>query len=301
MKQAIALDLGGTSLKGALVDAEGNLSAQMHESVAGQDRDQMVATIVETIKKLEGKTDDVAGVGLGMPGPLDPFNGIVLVTPNLPFKEPFPIKDVLGKETGLDVIVNNDANCAALGEAWGGAGAGAKNIVLLTLGAGIGGGLVLNGELFMGSTGLAGELGHTTVAEDGPVCGCGVRGCFESFANAGAIVAAAQEKIDKEINDTKQVAELALEGNEDAKAIWEEEGKWLGIAVANYINIFNPEFVILGGAISGAWDLFEKRMMEEIEDRAFSMMVEDAQVVAAKLGNDAGILGAARLVFDKNS
>jgi len=299
MKQVISLDLGGTSLKGALVDEKGAVGARERESTVDLNKDAMVAAMVGMIKKLQEQAKgEVAGVGVGSPGPLNPFDGVILITPNLPFKEPFLMKEVLEKEIGLKVVVNNDANMAVLGEAWKGAAAGAKNVVLLTLGTGIGGGLILNGELYMGSNGLGAELGHITIAEDGPLCGCGVHGCFEGLASGTAIINKAREEIDKDISEVKEVAGLYKE-NEAAKKIWEEEGKWLGIAVANYINIFNPEFVILGGAISGAWSLFEKRMMEEVEDRAFSMIADKVQVTVATLGNDAGIVGAARLVFDR--
>lgn len=299
MSHVIALDLGGTSLKGALVDADGAIGAREQVSTVGQDKDKIVATIVAMVKNLQGAAGDVAGVGLGMPGPLDPFSGVVHVTPNLPFKEPFPMKDVLEKETGLRVLVNNDANLAALGEWWKGAAVGAKNVVMLTLGTGIGGGLIIDGKLFMGSNGFGAELGHITIANDGPPCGCGATyGCFEALASGTAIIRAAQEEISPKIDNAKQVEELAQQGNEAARAIWEDEGKWLGIAIANYLNIFNPDMVIVGGAIAGAWPLFERRMREEVRSRAFDVMTEHAKIAPAQLGNDAGITGAAKMVYD---
>lgn len=299
MSQVIALDLGGTSLKAALVDAEGVIAAREQASTVGQDKDQIVATIVAMVKNLQGAAGEVAGVGLGMPGLLDPFSGVVHITPNLPFKEPFPMKEVLERETGLRSFVNNDANLAALGEWWKGAAAGAKNVVILTLGTGIGGGLIIDGKLFMGSKGFGAELGHITIANDGPPCGCGAAyGCFEALASGTAIIRAAQEEINPKIENAKQVEELAQQGNEAARAIWEDEGKWLGIAIANYLNIFNPDTVIVGGAIAAAWPLFERRMMEEVRARAFRVMVDHAKIMPAKLGNDAGIVGAARMVLE---
>ena len=209
------------------------------------------------------------------------------------------MKEVLEKETGLPVLVNNDANVAVLGEAWLGAARGAKNVVLLTLGTGIGGGLIIDGELYMGSNGFGGELGHITLDADGPACGCGGRGCFEALASASAVIRAAQEKIDSSVVDTKRVAEFAAQGDATAQEIWNEEGRWLGIAIASYLNIFNPEYVVLGGGVAGAWPLFEKSMRAEISSRAFAVMVEHAKIVPAALGNDAGIIGAGKLVWDK--
>lgn len=299
MPHVIALDLGGTSLKGALVDRDGAIGARDQQSTSGQDKEGIVATIVAMVKKLQNNTDAVEGVGLGMPGPLDPFSGVVHTTPNLPFKEPFPMKEVLEKETGLRVLVNNDANLAALGEWWKGAAAGVKNVVMLTLGTGIGGGLIIEGKLFIGSGGFGAELGHITIANDGPPCGCGAAyGCFEALASGTAIIRAAQEEINPKITNAKEVEDLAQQGNEAARAIWEDEGKWLGIAIANYLNIFNPDAVIVGGAIAAAWPLFERRMREEIRARAFDMMVGHATIMPAQLGNDAGITGAARMVLD---
>ncbi len=299
MPQIIALDLGGTSLKGAVVDDRGVISAREKEATQSKTREEIVAIIAEMVRRLTKHAPDVRGVGLGMPGPLDPFSGTVLVTPNLPFKEPFPIKEVLEKEIGLSVLMNNDANMAVLGEWWKGAAVGAHNAVMLTIGAGIGGGLILNESLYMGSRGLGAELGHVTIASDGPACGCGVPyGCFEALASGTAIVRAAQEKMGSHIENVKQVEELARKGNEVARVLWAEEGKWLGIAIANYLNIFNPDVVIVGGAIAAAWPLFEQRMREEIQARAFAVMVTHARIVPAQLGNDAGIVGAAKMVWD---
>lgn len=299
MLQVIALDLGGTSLKGALVDENGAIGARDQQSTVGADRDGIVSAIVTMIKKLQGEGGDIAGVGLGMPGPLDPFSGVVHVTPNLPFKEPFHMREVLEKETGFRVLVNNDANLAALGEWWKGAAAGTRNAVILTLGTGIGGGLIIEEKLFMGSKGFGAELGHITIASDGPACGCGAAyGCFEALASGTAIIRAAQEEVSQKIDNAEAVAKLAQEGNEAARAIWDDEGKWLGIAIANYLNIFNPDVVIIGGAIAGAWSLFEPRMMEEIRGRAFRVMMEHAKITPAALGIDAGIAGAARMVLE---
>ena len=299
MLHVIALDLGGTSLKGALVDENGAIGVREQQSTVGADRDGIVRAIVEMVKKLQAAGGEVAGVGLGMPGPLDPFSGVVHITPNLPFKEPFPMKETLEKETSLRVLVNNDANLAAFGEWLKGAAAGARNAVMLTLGTGIGGGLIIEGKLFMGSGGFGAELGHITIASDGPICGCGaLYGCFEALASGTAIIRAAQEEISPKVDNAEAVAKLAQEGNEVARAIWEDEGKWLGIAIANYLNVFNPDVVIVGGAIAAAWPLFERRMMEEVNARAFAVMREHVKVVPAALGNDAGIIGAARMSWD---
>ncbi len=292
MKKVIALDLGGTSLKGALVDEQGNITMRETAQTAGLDKDSVVSAVIKMIKSFAHE-GDVQSVGMGMPGPLDPHKGIVLVTPNLPFKEPFAMKDHLEKETGLTVSLNNDANMAVLGEQWMGAAKGAHTVVMLTLGTGIGGGLIIDGKLFSGSRGLGAELGHITISSD-EASG----GNFERLASASALVEKAQNQIDPDISDALAVEDLAHEGNEVAKKIYEDEGRYLGIAIANYINIFNPEYVILGGGMAKGWDLFEQTMREEIRKRAFPMIADSAQILQAELGNDAGLLGAAKLALD---
>ena len=292
MKKVIALDLGGTSLKGAVVDEDGGIGIRMEEPTAELSKEDLVSVIVEMLKNLS-EEGDVKMVGMGMPGPLDPFSGTVLVTPNLPFKEPFEMKDVLEKETGLTVHINNDANMAVLGEQWMGAAKGASTVVMLTLGTGIGGGIIIDGKLFMGSRGLGAELGHVTISSDEES-----DGNFERLASASALIKKAQDQIDPQISDALHVEDLAHEGNEIAKKIYEDEGRYLGIAIANYINIFNPEFVILGGGMAKGWDLFEQTMRDEIKKRAFPMIADSAQILPAELGNDAGLLGAAKLALD---
>lgn len=293
MKKVIALDLGGTSLKGAIVDEDGSIGIKQTEQTEGLDKDGVVAAVVKMIEDLAKEDKRITTVGMGMPGPLDPHSGVVLVTPNLPFKEPFPMKEYLEKQTGLDVHINNDANMAVLGEQWMGAAKGAKTVVMLTLGTGIGGGLIIDGKLFDGSRGLGAELGHVTISSDEQS-----GGNFERLASASALVKKAQEQIDPQISDALHVEDLAHEGNEMAKKIYEDEGRYLGIAIANYINIFNPEFVILGGGMAKGWDLFEETMREEVAARAFPMIAQSAQILPAELGNDAGLLGAAKLALE---
>ena len=298
---SIGVDLGGTNLRVAAVDQNGGIIDRISEpanfaagpgQVAGA-----IAGVVNALRKRHGK-DRLAGVGIGVPGYIDIEAGIVVEAANLPGFTGFPIRDRVQEHLGIPIILENDANAAALGEMWMGAGRSVKDLILLTLGTGIGGGIVSDGQVLHGFSGMAGEFGHMTVFPDGNPCGCGNSGCLEKHASASAIAAMGRMMyFDSEIKSAADVYALALEGNERAKRVFESMGRALGIAIASLINVFNfPLYLISGGPLP-AWDLFSPPMFCEIKKRSFTFVRTGTRVERALLGADAGLFGAAYLPF----
>ena len=241
---------------------------------------------------------DVVGVGVGIAGPTQSRAGKFIQSPNTTIGENVPIREMVNERTGLQTIIHNDANAAMFGEIWKGAAHDADSAFLITLGTGIGGGIVVDGEVFDGGYGVGAELGHVRLSMSGPKCALGTPGCFESLANAPRVVSLAQDVIDPNITDSKQVYDLAKEGNKEALAIWEEVGRWIGIAVGNYINIINPKYCLIGGNMAEAWEFFEATMFEEAKRSSYPEHFAMAEIKKAQLGNDAGVFGMAHAVFD---
>lgn len=299
MHHAIAIDFGGTAIKGAVLSDAGQIQARhQHPTEAAKGADAVLQNIFSVIDTLRAQAPGVTSVGIGAPAPIQSAAGIGTQFPNLPLPDNFPIRDIVQKHIGLPVVVHNDANAAMIGEAWMGAAKDASSAVMFTLGTGIGGGVIINGKLFDGGFGLGAELGHIRVSLEGPSCGLGVPGCFEMLASAQAVVRMGKERISKDITDSKQVYDLAKSGDERAIAIWREIGMWIGIGVGNYINIFNPQYFIIGGNMAAAWELFEPSMMEEARRRSYPALFSLCTITQAQLGNDAGVYGAARAAFD---
>jgi glucokinase len=308
----IGVDLGGTNLRAAAVDLEGNLLEQFQistDTTAG--REKVVEDIVAGIRKVqEGHSGDtLVGIGVGVPGLIYLEKGVIAKAPNLPGWEDFPLRDLLESELKCPVILENDANAAALGEVWIGAGHDVDDLVLLTLGTGIGGGIISHGRILHGYLGMAGELGHITVEpHSGVRCGCGNYGCVEAHASATAIARMGEEAV--AIGSSRELAALkeehgeltallveraARDGDPEAIKIYERMGCWLGRAIANLVNIFNfPLYLMAGGVVAG-WKLFAPSMFEEIEKRSVTYRESDTRVKKAKLGNKAGLFGAAYL------
>ncbi len=300
---SIGVDLGGTNLRVAAIDSGGQILDRVSIPVvydAGPD--QVVCKIVEVIQRIESRLDGsgLRGVGIGVPGFIDTEAGVVVGSANLPGFTGFPIRSHIERELKTHIILENDANAAALGEMWMGAGKGVKDLLLMTLGTGIGGGIVTDGKILRGFRGMAGEVGHMTVFPDGYPCGCGNCGCLEKHASASAIAAMGQMmhfgNNEREIT-AKRVFELALEGNARAKLIFESVGRALGIAIGNLINLFNFPLYLLSGGPLPAWDLFAPTMFGEINKRSFNFAGSGTRVQRALLGADAGLFGAAYLPF----
>lgn len=314
---AVAVDFGGTNIRAAAVDKQGTIQRRIKRPAFAKHGKRSVSTnILSAIETIHGTIpkNQLKGVGLAIAGALDLRRGIIRHSPNLPGCDNYPIRDELqaGFLKPVPVIVENDANAAAVGERWKGAGRGVDNLLCLTLGTGIGGGIILNGKLVHGADGMAGELGHITVIPDGPRCQCGNYGCLEALASATAITREAskafrahppgksptQSKEKEKPITAEMVYRLAEAGDPVSRKIYSLMGKYLGIGIASLINIFNPEMVVIGGGVSCAWDLFTPSMQEEIEKRAFKIPAQRVRIVPAACGDDAGLLGAAHLVFN---
>jgi glucokinase len=302
---SIGLDLGGTNLRAATIDSQG----KMLDKIAGatnfvEGREAVLSDIVAAIQQLRGRQggDGLAGIGIGVPGFIRMKEGFITNSNNLPYFENFPIRDAIEQRLGTRVILENDANAAALGEKWIGAGQGVDDLVMLTLGTGIGGGIIAGGHVLRGFVGMAGELGHITVVPDGNPCGCGNRGCLEKHASATAVTAMAHLMHLGENLTSKDVYDLARREDEagvKARAIWQAVGEALGVALATMVNTFNFPLYVLSGGVLPAWEFFAPPMMETIRRRSFTFRATETQIKQAALGNEAGLFGAAYLPWSE--
>jgi glucokinase len=237
----------------------------------------------------------LAGIGIGVPGFILLKQGIIRNSNNLACLEDFPIRDEIERRLSTHVILENDANAAALGEKWMGAGRDVDDLVLLTLGTGVGGGIISGGRVLQGYLGMAGELGHITVVPNGNPCGCGNQGCLEKHASATAVTAMANLLRLGENLTARQVYDLALGGNQKAASIFASMGQALGVALATLVNTFNFPLYLLSGGVLAAWDLFAPPMLEEARRRSFTFRTTATRIEKATLGNEAGLFGAACL------
>lgn len=314
-RYAVGVDLGGTKILSALVD-EGGVVHQRHRMATPQQGpESVVAAIASSVQTgLQGSRageGDVVGVGVGAPGPLDPRSGVVFQPPNLAGWYNVPLADLLRRRLELPVFVENDANAAALGEWWVGAGRGVHDLVYITVSTGIGGGLIINDALVHGVSGTAGEIGHITIDIHGPRCVCGNTGCLEVLASGKAIARMAREAIaarrstkvlelaggDTERITAEVVATAARQGDAVAREIFDQAGTYVGVAVASVVNLLNPAKVVIGGGVSKAGDLLFAPVRRTVRERAFERPARDAEIVPAALGDDVGVVGAAAVVF----
>ena len=297
---SIGVDLGGTNLRAAAIDRAGTMLEKAEGATplsAGPDA--VVADIVASILKVRasGGAERLVGVGIGTPGFIIMDKGIITESPNLPGFENFAMRDEIERLLQAPVLLENDANAAALGEKWMGAGRDVDDLVLLTLGTGIGGGIISNGEVLHGFVGMAGELGHMTVIPGGNPCACGNNGCLEKHASATAVTAMARMMGLGENLTAKDVCELALAGNPKAQVVFERMGVALGMALATLVNIFNFPLYLLSGGVLPAWELFAPAMFDEITRRSLVFRHTTTRIEKATLGNEAGLFGAAYLPF----
>jgi glucokinase len=299
---SIGLDLGGTNLRAAAIDRTGRMLGRVAgHTQYSEGREAIISDMVESIDSLrrEFGKESLAGIGIGVPGFISLKEGIIRNCANIPDLENVPIREEIGRRLETTVILENDANAAALGEKWIGAGRDHDDLVMLTLGTGIGGGIISNGKVLRGFMGMAGELGHITAVPYGNPCGCGNRGCVEKHGSATAIVAQARMLGLGADLTAKDVYDMAVAGNERAKMIFCGVGEAIGIVLAMLVNAFNfPLYLLAGGGI-GAWDLFAPAMLEETRRRSFTFRVTETRVEKAKLGNEAGLFGAAYLPWSE--
>lgn len=314
------VDLGGTSTKLAFISQSGEIIDKWQISTdvnnKGKNIIKNIADSLDNALTMLGKTkDDLAGIGMGVPGPVDYTNGVVYQSVNIGWPDYYPVKELLEKDSALPVFIDNDANCAALGEMWKGSGVGARNLILVTLGTGVGGGVIIEERIVQGVTGAAGEIGHITcIPEGGARCNCGKTGCLETIASATGVVRLANEKL-KAIHELGNSTLLVTKENDPitAKAVFdgaragdflcleviEEVSLYLGMALANLGCTINPEKLVIGGGVSKAGDILLDKVQEYFERFAFPRVRLSTKLALASLGNDAGVIGAARLV--KNS
>ena len=300
-----AADLGGTHLRGATVDRDGKIRFRFKQNTPQvKDANAIVDAIVAAVRE---SGDEISAVSLVVPGTVNVEEGAVVTAPNLPCLDGFRLAEALTEQLDLPAILENDANAAAVGEMWQGAAIGCNTIICVTLGTGVGGGIILNGQLWRGVDGAAAEIGHMCVDPFGGVaCTCGSRGCLEVFASATAIVRMTREASPRypdsvlhgqEDRTAETIFEAGQQGDDLALEIFRRMGVYLGIGLANLINILNPEMIVIGGGVVNGWDLFEKHMHQQVEERAFPLLAARVKIVRAKCGDDAGLLGAARLAF----
>ncbi|MCL6472706.1 MAG: ROK family protein [Firmicutes bacterium] len=311
---AIALDVGGTKLSGAIVDAEGHILSMLKTDTPDGTADNVIAAInnqIERLIELSAEAGEVAGIGLAVAGTIDWKHGIVVQSPNLPFSE-LHLKDIIEARFGLTAFMDNDGNLAAWGEKYYGVAKDAQDFVGLTIGTGIGGGIVIGGCLYRGATGSAAEIGHMVIEATGPRCTCGSYGCFEEMASGRALVRLAKEKIEQNkqsiiLESAKgkvenitgpMITEAAQKQDKVALEVFCEAGFWLGIGLNNIINIFNPELVVIGGGAAEAGELLLAPARDVVAERTLHPNQDVARIVLSKLGNRAGMLGAAALVFN---
>jgi glucokinase len=294
---SIGLDLGGTNLRAAAIDRHGDLLHRLEgRTQYSEGREAILTDMVDAIASLRNRqgAPGLAGIGVVVPGYISLEEGVVLKCGNIPGLENFPLREELSRRLNAPVILENDANAAALGERWMGAARGVDDLVLLTLGTGIGGGIVCGGRMVRGFLGMAGEIGHITVVPNGLPCGCGNRGCLEKHASATAVCAMARLLGLGDLT-SKQVYERAVAGDEKARTIFVCMGEALGVALAMLVNTFNAPLYLLSGGMLGAWDFFAPAMLEEARRRSFSLRTTNTRVERAQLGGEAGLFGAACL------
>ena len=307
-KYVVGVDLGGTKIYTALVDLEGNIIKEKTvETLANEGEQAVMGRIIDTINYVIDGTDkdSIRSIGIGSPGPLDVKNGIIIQNSNLPFKN-FAIVKTIRETYDLPTYLDNDANVATLGEFMFGAGKGTENMVFITASTGIGGGAVINGKLFRGTTGNALEVGHTIVANEGPRCGCGNIGCAEALGSGTAIGKRAKEAVATNVETSlknyenvtsKEVFKEAANGDRVAKNILETSLNYLGIAVANTITNFDPEKVVIGGGVINGGSIVLDTIRRVVGERALKTFADSCTVEKAVLGGKAGVLGAAALAI----
>ncbi len=306
--EAIGVDLGGTKMLLGVLDGDSKAVWESRERSAGEGESELVELLIREVEEARAERPAVEVIGMGIPATIDHEKGLAVAAVNLPI-ENLPIRDIVLERTGLPTFVDNDANVAALAEHLFGAARGARNAVMLTIGTGIGGGLILGGEIYRGSTGAGAELGHMAIQMDGPGCqgNCPNRGCVEALASGTALGregrAAAESNPDSALGkllaageevDGKAVTVAAQAGDATAIELLDLVGGRLGVALASFANIFEPEVIVVGGGAMAAGDLLLDPARRELEARALRPM-NRTPVVPAELGEDAGMIGAAAM------
>ncbi|HET7583517.1 MAG TPA: ROK family protein [Gemmatimonadaceae bacterium] len=310
----IGVDLGGTNIVVGALSEDGTrevgFRSEPTEVACGADAvtDQiatMISAVTDDLVACGARREDILGVGIGAPGPLDRENGIVVVAPNLGWRD-YPLRDRVAERVGLPATLDNDANCATVGEWWRGAAQGGRNVLGLTIGTGIGGGIVLDGQLYHGASDVAGEFGHTTIDSTGRYCRCGNYGCLEAYASGPAIAQRAREALERdEVSvlprmvdgdlaklTAATVYDAALQGDALARELVRDTARFLGTGIANFLNILNPDVVVIAGGVTRAGDALFEPLRAEVKRRAFRPAVAACRIVPGALPGTAGVVGA---------
>jgi glucokinase len=320
MKMAIGIDIGGTNIKAVLVSEDGTvLTSQSHPTPADGHGDNMKELLFKILRSILNEdalkafspagsgAGDIAGIGFGIAGLIDRKNGTVIYSPNIPSINKLPIKDIIEKEFSLPVVVENDANACAYGEKWVGTGKDFDNFIVLTLGTGLGSGLIYKGRPYDGAI----EAGHMVIEPKGRPCTCGSVGCLESYASGRAIVDIATSALEKGAESIltkfcegnyykitpEDIFKAALEGDSFSRELFRPMGHYLGIGIANLINLLSPDAVIIGGGLVGAWDLFIEELQKEVSKKALKPLAPNVRILKTILKKDCGSVGAAGLAL----
>jgi glucokinase len=307
MKRYIVADVGGTNIRVATYSPDSTEPVSIKKIPTQANGQAPVDRLMDLIAELWPEKDEVHSINIAVPGPVNPYTGIIAFTPNIKGWENYPLRQVLQNRFPVKVNLANDANVAALGEWKFGAGKGHKDLVYLTISTGIGGGVILDNHLLLGVKGMATELGHMTVQPDGPLCGCGHPGHLESFSSGTGIAAYFNSKCaagrvsslsDEHYASSKEIACAAAEGDALAIEAFEIAAHYLGIGISNYLHIFNPSIVVLGGGVTHSWSLLYEPLMKSIEEQVTSpRYMEGLVVTRAALGDDAGLFGGLALAL----
>lgn len=299
----ISIDLGGTNLKVALVDSRYRIiDREILSTQRFSRKESLIRQIINCVKRIVKKHNlgpaCVLGVGLGLPGPIDYRRGIVHFFPNIPGWREVNLKNILEKKLNLPVFLDNDANLMSWAEHKLGAARGFANAICLTLGTGVGGGIILENRLYRGPDNAAGEIGHIPINESGPLCNCGGIACLETYIGNNHIIKEAQRLFRRKIS-LEELSSLAKRGNPQAKVIWRTAADRLGIALSAVVNLLNPDIIVLGGGVANAGKILFDEVKKIVNSRSMNVQARRVKIVKASLGSDAGLIGAAIMVQER--
>jgi glucokinase len=314
----LGIDLGGSKILTAVANSQGKLLSRDHSITPAQKgHEAVIQSILESAHRALEQADvaisKITAIGVGAPGLSNPETGILFTSPHLPGWRDVPLRDIMQEKLGKKTFLTNDANAAALGEFYFGAARGARNFIYITLSTGIGGGIGIGGKIYTGAIGAAGEVGHMTIDDDGPICNCGNRGCWETLASGTALAREARHRIKEGVKTsileyaegdvekvTAQVVHSAAEqGDSLAEELIARTGYYVGVGLANLINIFNPELIVIGGGLSNIGDMLLKPAFKTAGERAYKEAFQAVRFASAELGRNSGVLGAAAFALQE--
>ena len=313
-KMIVGVDLGGSKINAILSDSSGNIEARdLRDTLSHEGPDAVIKRIIESIKQVASRAD-IAGIGIGAAGACDVATGVITLSPNLPGWYNIPLKDIIQREFDLPVYLENDATAAALGEHCFGGGVGIDNLIYICVGTGIGGGILIDGQLYHGASGSAGEIGHMTIDINGPSCPCGNSGCWETLASGTALAREAVKRIEAGTQTSilnfadgqlqkvsaHRVFLATREGDRLANELISQTAHYLGVGLVNIVNIFNPQLILIGGGLSRMGQLLLEPATKVVRERAYELPARAVRIELARLGADAEALGAAALVLESS-